>query len=114
MFKDTLSESLKKIKLNKKRGLKVFIIILVLSVFVATDVLMALRETGITMAGNASCGMVEHSHDGGCYKYVLDCNDLNKEHEHAEQCFNKVLICTTKPHIHNVNCYSDDTADVES
>ena len=89
-------------------------IILVLSVFVSADVFLALRETGITMAGNASCGILEHSHDDSCYKNVLDCENSNKEHEHTDLCFNKVLICSKKEHIHNVSCYSDDTADVES
>ncbi len=78
-------------KLNKRSHLRLVAILLLLSALVATEVFLALRQTGIAMAGTAHCGIEEHSHTAAC----------------NENC-DKIV------HSHDVGCYSDETADVET
>lgn len=93
-MRDTLNDNLNKIRLKNRRQSIILIIILTLSVVVSLDVFMALRRKGITMAGNASCGIEEHTH--------------------TDECFNSEYRCQKQEHVHDVNCYSDETADVET
>lgn len=65
-------------------------ILLVLSLLVTSSVFYNLRLTGITLAGDAHCGIVEHTHNDNC----VDCVQIE--------------------HIHDISCYSDDKADVET
>lgn len=55
-----------------------------------------LKLTGITLAGDAFCGLDEHSHTNACYTADGE------------------LICPLKEHIHTSGCYSNITADVET
>ena len=50
-----------------------------------------LKLTGITLAGEAFCGISEHEHNDSC-----------------------IAECTLTEHIHTASCYSDITADVET
>lgn len=98
-------------QLNKK----IVSIALVLSIIVASSVFWGLKLTGISMAGDALCGIEEHSHDEECYVDSLICeSDENEEHQHIEACYEQILACETEEHIHTTVCYSDTTADVES
>ena len=58
------------------------------------DVFWSLRQPGLTLAGDADCGITEHTHD--------------------ESCQNGESTCKLIEHIHTIECYSDETADVES
>ena len=67
------------------------VILLVLSLAVSLDVFWLLRQPGLTLAGDADCRITEHSHDEAC----------------ADP-------CPEPEHIHTLNCYADETADVET
>lgn len=79
-------------KLNSKTFRSRAVVILVLSLFVITAVFWWLKLVGITMAGEAFCGMEEHSHSEECL--AEGCSET--EHTHVEM------------------CYSDPTSDVET
>ena len=90
---DTLRESLGNLQLNRRKLKRAYAILLILSLVVATYVFWTLRLTGITMAGDASCGIEEHAH--------------------TEQCGGEG-VCGQLVHTHSIACYSDETADVET
>ena len=69
-------------------------ILLVLSLIVSFDVFWWLRQPGLTLAGDADCGITEHTHD--------------------EECLNEEIPCNLIEHVHDISCYSDETADVET
>ncbi|MBQ2815894.1 MAG: hypothetical protein IJE65_04425, partial [Clostridia bacterium] len=69
-------------------------ILLVLSLVVSLDVFWSLRKPGLTLAGDADCGMIEHTHD--------------------KACINGDTPCELTEHVHTIECYSDETADIES
>lgn len=69
-------------------------VLLILSLVVSMDVFWWLRQPGLTLAGDADCGIVEHSHDEGCQ--------------------GQEVPCALAEHIHDISCYSDDTADTET
>ncbi len=68
--------------------------VLILSMLVVVSVFWSLKLTGITMAGEAFCGMDEHVHTEACY-----------ETEEA---------CAIEEHIHTSRCYSNHDADLEN
>ena len=61
-MRDTLGNSLKNLKWLRILKIRVSAILLVLSLIVSFDVFYALRQPGLTLAGDASCGIVEHKH----------------------------------------------------
>ena len=93
-MQDILIESLRKLRKNKIRRTRMSAILLVLSLVVSLDVFWALRQPGLTLAGDADCNLVEHTHD--------------------EKCQNADTICELVEHIHKIDCYSDVSADVET
>ncbi len=93
-MQDILDESLIKFKKTRVRKKRIIAILLVLSLVVSLDVFWWLRQPGLTLAGDADCGMVEHTHDEGCLNSKPPCNRIE--------------------HIHNISCYSDENADVET
>ncbi len=93
-MQDFLSEGLQKLKKKRLVRTRMLAILLVLSLVVSLDVFWSLRQTGLTLAGNADCGLTEHTHDELCQKNDTCC-------QHTE-------------HIHTLACYSDKTANVES
>lgn len=93
-MQDILGESLRKLKKIRVRKTRMIAILLVLSLVVSLDVFWWLRQPGLTLAGDADCGIVEHTHDEGCQSGETTCN--------------------LTEHVHDVSCYSDDTADVET
>ena len=68
--------------------------LLVLSLVVSMDVFWILRKPGLTLAGNADCGIVEHTHDASCQ--------------------NSDTPCPLQEHVHTIDCYSNKAADVET
>ena len=93
-MQDILSESLKKLKKKRVRRTRMLAILLVLSLVVSLDVFWSLRQPGLTLAGDADCGITEHTHD--------------------ESCQNEQMACQLIEHVHTTACYSDETMDVES
>ena len=65
-------------------------ILLILSLVVSLDVSWSLRQTGLTLAGDADCKITEHTHN-------------NCEQD-----------CPIQEHVHTIECYSDEKADVET
>ena len=83
------------IQLNKRKLRNVFRqMIVLLSVFVVVVVFWCLKLTGITLAGEAFCGM--------------------DEHVHADACYEMSDVCSIAEHIHVESCYSNMDADIET
>lgn len=63
------------------------------------------------------CGLTEeaaHVHMESCYEQPLLCTlEADPAHQHTEEC-GGVLICDKEEHTHNLMCYSDPGADLES
>lgn len=125
----------------KKKIKKVFILF---SIIVTIAVFWNLKLTGITLAGDAFCGKEEHEHSKDCYETSLICEEHSHsdecyvfdlicdsehdhvaecynvllicgyEHTHVEACYQKSLVCIDEEHIHDLSCYSDISADVET
>ncbi len=93
-MQDVLGESLIKSKKIRVRKTRMIAILLVLSLVVSLDVFWWLRQPGLTLAGDADCEIVEHTHD--------------------EECLNGDTPCNLVEHVHDISCYSDDKADVET
>ena len=79
-----------------------------LALLVIPAVFWCLKLTGITMAGEAFCGMEEHVHSEACVLQELVCGlEEAPSHTHTEECLSKVLICTLSEqegHIHSDAC----------
>lgn len=93
-MQDILEESLGILKRKRIRRTRMTAILLTLSLLVSLDVFWTLRQPGLTLAGNADCGYVEHIHDDSCQ--------------------NGDTTCPINEHTHTIECYSDETADVET
>lgn len=140
-MRDTLSESLKWLKGSRKRKKRISTALMLLSLLVALDVFWVLRQPALTQAGDATCGIVEHSHDescwesscicelseephihgDGCYEVsetgeepLLICELSTEPHVHTDSCYEQTLLCGNEEHIHAITCYADKTADVET
>jgi len=79
-----------------------------LSLFVVLGVFWSLKLTGITMAGEAFCGMDEHRHGDSCPTGKLICGQAETSgHAHDETCILRELICEQEevsPHVHDESC----------
>ena len=82
--------------------------LLLLSLAVTLVVFWGLKLTGITMAGEAFCGIAEHSHSEECPTRTLICGQEESEaHMHTEDCIVRNLICTepeVPSHAHSKEC----------
>ncbi len=93
----------------------------------------------ITMGNTTYCGFEIHQHSLECYEKMLICGqeeteatarthtedsiareqgiiceNENPEHQHTEECYESVLMCGMEEHTHELSCYSNPEADVES
>ena len=93
-MQDILSEALKKLKKRRARRTRMLAVLLALSLVVSLDVFWSLRQPGLTLAGNADCLIVEHTHDVSCQSGETSCK--------------------LTEHVHTLACYANKTADVES
>lgn len=93
-MQDHLGERLKKLNKKRVRRTQLISILLVLSLVVSLDVFWVLRRPGLTLAGDADCGILEHIHDS--------------------ECGLEETPCIYEEHVHSVLCYSDPTADKET
>ncbi len=93
-MQDVLGESLKKLKKKRTMRTRMLAVLLALSFLVSLDVFWSLRQPGLTLAGDADCGITEHTHDVSCQ--------------------NDAATCQLTEHTHTIECYADETADVET
>lgn len=108
-------EYLKAHKEARMKHRKLAAVLLVLSVVIVLVVFWQLKLIGITMTGDAFCGIDEHTHTDTCYSSVLLCTeDETEEHTHTPSCYETTLVCEKQEHIHSSSCYSDEKADVET
>lgn len=123
-MRDTLGESLKQLKRTKHRKHRRAVLLLLLSLVVVLDVFWVLRQPGWTLAGDADCGILEHTHDDGCGTQVCICELPEEPHVHDESCYethfvegheNLWLVCekTEEPHIHHDSCYQTAVDEAE-
>ncbi|MBR5472479.1 MAG: hypothetical protein IKU82_00670 [Clostridia bacterium] len=94
MHDDVLVEGVQILRARRIKRTRRLALVLVLSLLVALDVFWILRKPGLTLAGDADCKIVEHIHD--------------------ETCQNADEPCTLAEHLHTIECYSDETVDVET
>ena len=113
-MQDILGESLKNLKRVKIRKSRMSAVLLVLSVIVSLNVFFALRQPGLTLAGDADCGMIEHSHDESCGSRTLICGFAEDGHVHDDACYETCLVIAqqdfvqeeaSQPHVHGDDCY---------
>ena len=93
-MQDILDEGLRKLRKIRIRKTRMIAILLVLSLVVSLDVFWVLRQPGLTLAGDADCKIVEHTHD--------------------EVCQSAETACELVEHVHSISCYSDVSADLET
>lgn len=95
---------------------KLIAVMLVVSLVLVPGVFWWLKLTGITMAGDAFCGITEHVHSEECMQSGVICgySDEDEIHLHADECYESEYICGLEEHIHIKSCYSDNEADVET
>ena len=121
-MRDTLGESLRKLKWTRVRKVRMSAVLLVLSLVVSLDVFWALRQPGLTLAGDATCGILEHTHDDACGEWVCVCDLPEEPHTHEESCYEirtvegreeLRLVCeeTEEPHEHDDDCYETVVTD---
>ena len=115
-MRDTLGESLRKLKWTRVRKHRMSAALLALSLVVMLNVFWSLRQPGLTLAGDAACGILEHTHDETCGVQVCICDLSEEPHTHDDSCYETHfveaqeelrLICeeSETPHIHGDDCY---------
>ena len=79
-----------------------------LSFFVVLGVFWTFKLTGLTLAGEAFCGIGEHRHDESCTSVTVICQiPETPGHSHDETCLEQMLICDLEevsPHVHDGSC----------
>ena len=98
----------KSIQMNNSIRRKLRAALPLLSLAVIIGVFWWLKLTGLTMAGEAFCGMQEHVHGEDC-RLTLVCTETEERiHTHEADCRKQVLACTlqeTEGHTHGDACY---------
>lgn len=90
-------------------------LICVLACAVVVCTVSALVIPAIAQEGAALCGIKEHSHSDACYEKKLICGqDEDTGHVHTDKCYDSILSCEKTEHTHELICYSDLDADVET
>lgn len=106
-------EGLVKNRQKRKRWQQIVSTLVCIVVFCTT---YALILPAITISGEATCGMVEHTHSADCYELIehpaLNCV---RAHTHEKGCYNAQgeLACGISDqliHIHNEYCLDEDGA----
>ncbi len=117
MQKDTLQEALNYLTRNRHLRIwkKAVSILACMVVFCTT---YALILPALTMENhNTYCGIEEHQHSLECYEKKLICGQNESEnavHAHTDECYESVLTCKKEEHTHDLSCYSNPDADIES
>ena len=128
-------EYIRKAKVNKKTSKRLAKVVACLSLVVVLGVFWGLKLTGITLAGQAHCGKIEHKHSAECQTKTLICKleettntqeaqtqdgtdteqttEISSAHTHTDECY-EIVNCELEEHIHTTACYSDVSADLET
>ena len=115
-MRTSLGTSLRNLMWVKTRKSRISALAMLLSVIVSLNVFFALRQPGLTLAGDACCGILEHSHDEACGVLECICGFPEEGHVHGDSCYevqlveaqeNRYLVCevTEQPHVHGEGCY---------
>ena len=115
-MRNPLDIGLKNIKWIRIRKGRMSVALLILSLIATFNVFWFLRQPGLTLAGDATCGILEHTHDEACGAQVCVCEIPEEGHIHDEACYETVwveeqeefrLICEEEeqPHFHTDACY---------
>ena len=115
-MRNALEISLKNLKWIRIRNKRMAAALLLLSLVVTLNVFWFLRQPGLTLAGDASCGIQEHTHDDACGIQTCVCTLSEEPHIHDESCYQinwieeyeeHLLVCekTEDPHVHSDDCY---------
>ncbi len=111
----TIEKYLQKQKLNKDIFHGRAVMAFALSLAVIIGVFWWLKLVGITMAGDAFCGIPEHRHSQQCTQERCICGlEEDADHVHTDACYEIAYSCGLQEHIHTASCYSDTRADVEN
>lgn len=90
-----------------------FICVLACAVVFCT--VSALVIPAVTQNGVAYCDLKEHHHSEACYEKKLICGqEESSDHVHTDKCHDSILLCEKKEHTHELSCYSDPDADIET
>ena len=104
---------LNKLSIGKELRSWLYRALLVLSLVVVLGVFWELKLTGITLAGEACCGIDEHEHSDTCTQRTLICTlEETENHTHTLSCCEKTLQCPLseqEAHIHSDACTSEET-----
>ena len=81
-------------QVNTRRSFRTMLqrALVILSVMVIIGVFWGLKLTGITMAGEAFCGIEEHAHDESCNWRLICPLEEAEPHTHTKECLEQVLI----------------------
>lgn len=114
-MQELISYYSQKTKQNKQMQYSFRSVAVFLSLVVMLCVFWHLKLTGITLAGEAFCGIPEHVHNEECIVETLICElEESDEHTHIESCYEMIQECVLEEHIHIESCYCDVTADLET
>ena len=122
-MRDTLAEILRNMGWSRNRKNRLSAVLLVLSLLVSLDVFWMLRQPGLTLAGNASCGILEHTHTDTCGSRVCVCQISEEPHSHDASCYEtrsveaqelRYIVCevTEEPHTHDESCYETSVTEL--
>lgn len=114
---DILGDSLRKLNWLHVRRTRMNAMLLILSFVVSLNVFWAMRQPGLTLAGDATCGILEHTHDEDCGTQICVCTLSEEVHVHSDACYEMQfvpaqeelrLMCSKAedPHAHNESCYT--------
>ena len=124
-----IEQYLLQLNTEKRRWRRAAVILTALALVVALVTVWNLRMTGVTIANGAACGHEEHQHTPECVaQTALICGYTAQEatteepgtgateeaHTHTDDCYATVYSCGMAAHKHEITCYSDPSADVET
>lgn len=108
-----LKDYITALRSSKKRRLRAYLCLALLSLLVAGLVVWQLSVPGVTMTDGPVCGIPEHQHTQACYgcdqveghvhtQACYSCGNPESEHEHTEACY----VCgnTDPTHVHDYTC----------
>lgn len=110
-MQDSISRILHSFEMSHIRRNRMLSVLLVLALLMGSGVFWMLRLTGVSMSGEAYCGLEEHEHSEECIERKLVCGfPEGEEHIHDESCYvaERTLICVEQEHTHAEGCYATE------
>ena len=103
----TSAQQMQRMQMNNSIRHKLRAALPLLSLFVVIGIFWWLKLTGVTLAGEAFCGMQEHVHGEECNLQLVCTETEDRVHTHGETCWEQILSCTlpeTEGHTHTEAC----------